>query len=326
MFQNTTPALFLSFEDATHSNNPCLDQLGFVGREIWTNEAGVYVPLSGCFHKAQIIQSCTYTYIVSALESTIAPLSEPFISYAVHRHLMNHQPKTLLYVDNTSTGASPRILHFRLRLALFRDYTPTTDSSGVEGLVADSSRDELIRSFVTKLFSDPDDEKKSDPPTFFQESENFSINGGVFNAVGGDMLHETRTVNTGDNNNNTSYINCIFTNSTLPQSKSHCTTSKSGKPGSDEKETYEEEQERISRTPTSTQESNNTQKKSNTIGNTGNTNRKRRWSIMKFTHQIIHHVHHMYHHYLPAVMYYPVPTWVVYYVPCFVPWSLNSGL
>ncbi|KAJ3879913.1 hypothetical protein F5051DRAFT_293904, partial [Lentinula edodes] len=34
-FQNKIPALFLSFEDPNHSNNPCLDQLGFVGREIW---------------------------------------------------------------------------------------------------------------------------------------------------------------------------------------------------------------------------------------------------------------------------------------------------
>ncbi|KAJ3890129.1 hypothetical protein GG344DRAFT_31423, partial [Lentinula edodes] len=34
-FQNKIPALFLSFEDPNHSNNPCLDQLGFVGRETW---------------------------------------------------------------------------------------------------------------------------------------------------------------------------------------------------------------------------------------------------------------------------------------------------
>ncbi|KAJ3800725.1 hypothetical protein GGU11DRAFT_847578 [Lentinula aff. detonsa] len=107
-------------------------------------------------------------------------------------------------------------------------------------------------------------EKRS--PALFNGSEQFSINGGAFNAVGGD-IHETSTTT---NSGNTSFMNCIFN---YARSRS-------------------DSRRESSATATTPQDS-KFQKKNC---------RKRRWSITKFTHI----VNHVYHHYFPAAMYYPM--------------------
>ncbi|KAJ4484687.1 hypothetical protein C8J55DRAFT_26498 [Lentinula edodes] len=129
--------------------------------------------------------------------------------------------------------------------------------------------------------SSPSSETGGPSPALFNGSEQFSINGGAFNAVGGD-IHET------NNSGNTSFFNCIF------NSKS------SSDPG-----------KQSSSSTTTPQNSNSQERK-----------RKRRWSITKFTH-IFHHVYH--HHLQPAVIYHPM-SWMMYYVPWFVPWCQKCAV
>ncbi|KAJ3999676.1 hypothetical protein F5050DRAFT_875703 [Lentinula boryana] len=119
-----------------------------------------------------------------------------------------------------------------------------------------------------ELLTQKIDEKRSKlgAPALFNGSEQFSINGGAFNAVGGD-IHDTSTTT---NSGNTSFVNCIFN---YARSRS-------------------DSRRESSATATTPQDS-KFQKKNC---------RKRRWSITKFTHI----VNHVYHHYFPAAMYYPM--------------------
>ncbi|KIK55450.1 hypothetical protein GYMLUDRAFT_248699 [Collybiopsis luxurians FD-317 M1] len=61
--------------------------------------------------------------------------------------------------------------------------------------------------------SSPEDLPIKDPPHLFNSSENFSINGGHFNAIGGNMSSSTYN----DESNTTMIFNqCIFSNDNLP--------------------------------------------------------------------------------------------------------------
>ncbi|KAJ3855942.1 hypothetical protein EV368DRAFT_79175 [Lentinula lateritia] len=68
----------------------------------------------------------------------------------------------------------------------------------------------------------PSSETGGPSPALFNGSEQFSINGGAFNAVGGD-IHETK------NSGNTSFFNCIFNSNPGKQSSYSTTTPEDSK-------------------------------------------------------------------------------------------------
>ncbi|KAJ3937824.1 MAG: hypothetical protein NXY57DRAFT_980279 [Lentinula lateritia] len=68
----------------------------------------------------------------------------------------------------------------------------------------------------------PGSETGGPSPALFNGSEQFSINGGAFNAVGGD-IHETK------NSGNTSFFNCIFNSNPKKQSSSPTTSPEDSK-------------------------------------------------------------------------------------------------
>ncbi|KAJ3734860.1 hypothetical protein DFJ43DRAFT_108641 [Lentinula guzmanii] len=117
-----------------------------------------------------------------------------------------------------------------------------------------------------KLLTQEIGEKRSElgAPALFNGSEQFSINGGAFNAVGGD-IHETSTTT---NSGNTSFMNCIFN---YARSRSD------------------------SRRESSATATSKFQKKNC---------RKRRWSITKFTHIVNHVYYHYFPAAMYYPMYY----------------------
>ncbi|KAJ3750402.1 hypothetical protein DFH05DRAFT_73399 [Lentinula detonsa] len=152
----------------------------------------------------------------------------------------------------------------------------SSESRDLWGLIQSArSEVELLRQKIAKN----QNHSKLGAPALFNGSEQFSINGGAFNAVGGD-IHETSTTT---NSGNTSFMNCIFN---YARSRS-------------------DSRRESSATATTPQDS-KFQKKNC---------RKRRWSITKFTHIF----NHVYHHYFPAAMYYPmyyVPWFIPWYQNC----------
>ncbi|KAH7880741.1 hypothetical protein F5879DRAFT_531720 [Lentinula edodes] len=95
----------------------------------------------------------------------------------------------------------------------------------IAGVEANSLRRRLASPYYPDE-SSPNSETGGPSPALFNGSEQFSINGGAFNAVGGD-IHETK------NSGNTSFFNCIFNSKSSSdprkQSSSSTTTPQNSK-------------------------------------------------------------------------------------------------
>ncbi|KAJ3716068.1 hypothetical protein C8R42DRAFT_679452 [Lentinula raphanica] len=126
----------------------------------------------------------------------------------------------------------------------------------------------------------------SGTPTLFNEAEEFTISGGTFNAVNGDMHSKTNT-----NQSRTCYINCVFKN----HHSNKITPDDEVKPEDSTKETSD---------GASTEPCQPWTVKSNHKPNS-----QQRWTTTKFTHYVYH-----YQHYLPTIMCYSM-SWMMHWVP-----------
>ncbi|KAJ3713955.1 hypothetical protein C8R42DRAFT_684188 [Lentinula raphanica] len=157
---------------------------------------------------------------------------------------------------------------------------------------------------IDDIPAEPDTCAGPGAPNLFKHAHDFTINGGDFNAITGDMHLKTNIDRS--NNLNLFFRKCVFKRCRL---NDHTKMTPDGEVNS--RDSANETRDGAA----------TTEQYQSTAKSTHRSNKKRRWTITRFTHEIIHHVvQHV--HYLPMIVYYPV-YWMMYWVP--QPQCFTSG-